>query len=45
VEEGDRDVNMTQGHKQSVPELGMIAGMHTTAVEQSKKLQSEIRWK
>jgi len=30
-EEGDRDVNRPQGNIQSVSELGMRAGMHTTS--------------
>jgi len=41
----EMDVNRTQGRTQLVSKLGMRAGMHTTAVEQSKKYQHAIRWK
>ena len=44
-EEGDGGINRTQGHIQSISEPGMTAGMCATAAEQSKKSQSEIRWK
>ena len=44
-EEGDRGMNMTQGHIQLVSKLGMSTGMCTTAVEQSKKCQYAISWK
>jgi len=37
-EEGDGDVNRTQGHIQLVSESGMGAGMHTTTVEQSRSI-------
>src|SRR5882724_7590099 len=35
--EGDGDVNRVHGHIQLVSESGMRTGMHTAAVEQSKK--------
>ena len=41
-EEGERHVNMTHGHIQSVSKLGMREGTHATAVEQSKEHQSII---